>query len=664
MKATTPSTVLPVLLTGLLGTASAQDFGLGPLALGGDDGADQAVLPDIALEGGLDSLLDAVGLGGGNLDDSQALAMSDDEDDILDVAKGGGFGTLVDALEASGLAHLFVQPWWCKWNKSWCDEHGQFTVFAPTDEAFAALPEGTLERLLTDEFAPHLKDLLSYHAAEGRVLSGDITDGLEVEMLNGETVVANVGGEGGVTLNGDASVTSADIAASNGVVHAVDRVLLPSSASNIAEVAKSNDLDTLVALLAQVGLDSFVSDPDKVLTVFAPTEDAFKALVNSGFDASDNDAVADLLKYHVVEGEVVTSWDLLKGSVWQDAKELVTVQGSTISADIAGYGWNKELRLNGEVGVAAADVLASNGIVHVVDRVLTPPTPPGDITEVAEERGFSTLVSALTKAELADVLGGDGPFTVFAPTDEAFEEAGIDVDALTKEELAPVLLYHVLAGSKVLSTDLESGIVRTNPGSPTNLVVDVRKGWSQTKIHLNGEAQVIAADVPASNGVVHAIDSVLIPPKSIAELAAGVEDLSTLSGLLADAGLDTALSGEGPFTVFAPTDEAFEVLSGADLTEEELKNVLLYHVTSGNILSSELKDGQEVETLFSKAEGAVPQTLEISAERHWSWYSWKWMDRLLIRGDENEEGAEVTTRDVVAANGIVHVIDRVLVPTL
>ena len=100
---------------------------------------------------------------------------------------------------------------------------------------------------------------------------------------------------------------------------------------------------------------------------------------------SDNDAVADLLKYHVVEGEVVTSWDLLKGSVWQDAKELVTVQGSTISADIAGYGWNKELRLNGEVGVAAADVLASNGIVHVVDRVLTPPTPPGDITEVAEK---------------------------------------------------------------------------------------------------------------------------------------------------------------------------------------------------------------------------------------------------------------------------------------
>merc|ERR1711862_847045 len=125
-----------------------------------------------------------------------------------------------------------------------------------------------------------------------------------------------------------------------------------------------------------------------------------------------------------------------------------------------------------------------------------------------------------------------------------------------------------------------------------------------------------------------------------------VDDLSTLSGLLADAGLDTAVSG------------------GADITDEELKNVLLYHVTSGNVLSSELKDGQEVETLFAKAEGGVPQTLEVSAERHWSWHSWKWMDQLLIRGDENEEGSVITTRDVVAANGIVHVIDGVLVPTL
>merc|ERR1712176_1271385 len=399
-------------------------------------------------------------------------------------------------------------------------------------------------------------------------------------------------------------------------------------------------------------------------TVFAPTEDAFKALIDSGFDASDNDAVADLLKYHVVEGEVVTSWDLLKGSVWQDAEELVTVQGSAISADITGYRWNKELKLNGEVGIAAADVLASNGIVHVVDKVLMPPTPPGDITEVAEEQGFSKLVSALTKAELADTLKGDGPFTVFAPTDEAFEKAGIDVDALTKEELAPVLLYHVLAGSEVLSTDLESGIVQTNPGNPTNLVVDVHKGWYRTKIHLNDKAQVITADVLASNGVVHAIDSVLIPPKNIVELAAEVADLSTLSGLLADAGLDTALSGDGPFTVFAPNDKAFEVLGGADLTDEELKNVLLYHVTSGNVLSSELKDGQEVETLFAKAEGDVPQTFELSAERHWSWQSWKWMDQLLIRGDENEEGSKVTTRDVVAANGVVHVIDGVLVPTL
>ena len=285
------------------------------------------------------------------------------DQDVLDVAKGANLTTFVTALELAGLDELFDEPFWCSSFSCY-----QYTVFAPTEEAFDALPEGALDRLLSDDFAPHLEDLLLYHALEGAVASSDISDGDAVAALNEETIAASVDAGGAVTLNGDASVVTADVEASNGVVHVVDEVLLPNSAtSNIAEVAVASGLDTLVALLGQVGLDSFVSDATKKLTVFAPTEEAFAALVADGFDASDDEAVTDLIKYHVVEGSVETQWELLKGR-----KDLVTVQGSPISVKFEGKGLRRELKLNGDAGIAAADVLASNGIVHIVDKVLHP----------------------------------------------------------------------------------------------------------------------------------------------------------------------------------------------------------------------------------------------------------------------------------------------------
>lgn len=567
------------------------------------------------------------------------------DQDILDVAKGANLTTLVTALEAAGLDNLFDEPFWCSYFPSWCS---QYTVFAPTEEAFAALPEGALDRLLSDDFAPHLHDLLAYHALEGAVASSDISDGDAIAALNEETIAASVDAGGAITLNGGASVVTADVEASNGVVHVVDEVLLPKSAtSNIAEVAVASGLDTLVALLGQVGLDSFVSDATKKLTVFAPTEEAFAALVADGFDASDDEAVADLLRYHVVEGSVVTQWELLRD------RDVVTVQGSPISVELEGTGWRKELKLNGDAGIAAADVLASNGIVHVVNKVLMPPAPlTEDIVAVASgNEDFSTLVAALAKADLVDVLQGDGPFTVFAPTNQAFEQAGIVVEDLTKEELAPVLLYHVLAG-RVLEDDITSGVVQTNPLDPANLLVRVfRSWWHNTQIRLNGDTRVISTDVLATNGVIHVIDDVLLPPKNVVDLAAGEPNLSTLVGLLADAGLDAVLSGDGPFTVFAPSDAAFERLGDPGLTDEQLKNVLLYHVVPGNVPSSALEKG-DVDTLFVQAD--IPQSVEIKL-------GW---GRAYVKGDENAKAARVTTKDVVAANGVVHVIDEVLLPSL
>ena len=160
-------------------------------------------------------------------------------------------------------------------------------------------------------------------------------------------------------------------AASNGVIHAIDQVLLPSSTQNIATVAtKNGSFTTLLQLLGRVDLADFVATTDK-LTVFAPTDAAFEAL----FETVDPDTLTDeelknILTYHVTQDEVLTSFDLLK----RRSSGVDTVQGEKIDVDLTGYWWKGELRLNEDVEIVIANVLASNGIVHAIDNVLIPPS--------------------------------------------------------------------------------------------------------------------------------------------------------------------------------------------------------------------------------------------------------------------------------------------------
>jgi uncharacterized surface protein with fasciclin (FAS1) repeats len=201
-----------------------------------------------------------------------------------------------------------------------------------------------------------------------------------------------------------------------------------------------------------------------------------------------------------------------------------SVEGSPITVTVEGG----KVILNGSANVVATDVAASNGVIHVIDAVLLPPgldvaaltapmttegaaEAPGDIVAVASStEGFSTLVAAVTAAGLVETLQGPGPFTVFAPTDEAFAAlpAGI-LDALllpeNKDTLAQILTYHVVSG-KVMAADVAAGDVPSVEGSP--ITVTVEGG----KVMLNGSANVVATDVAASNGVIHVIDAVILPP--------------------------------------------------------------------------------------------------------------------------------------------------------
>ena len=295
--------------------------------------------------------------------------------------------------------------------------------------------------------------------------------------------------------------------------------------------------------------------------------------------------------------------------------------------------------------VTIADVPASNGLVHVIDKVLTPSDTPNDIPRTAQCTGVhNSLVAAVIQAELLTTLQGDGPFTVFAPTDQAFADAGIDLAALDTPEgkatLSDILLYHVVPGA-VSSSNLSDCMSAT-------AVNDLPLSFTVGDSVMVNDATVVTPDVATSNGLIHVIDKVLTPtstPTDVPRTAActGVHN-SLVAGVI-QAELLSTLEGEGPFTVFAPTDQAF-IDAGIDLAalntpegKATLSDILLHHVHIGSLWGAEVTDGM----MLPMANG---DNLTLTK-----------MDGKVMIGD-----VEVTTTDVLASNGIIHVVDKVIMP--
>ncbi|HOE35518.1 MAG: fasciclin domain-containing protein [Chloroflexi bacterium] len=398
---------------------------------------------------------------------------------IVDVAVADGrFTTLAAALQAANLVDTLKGE-------------GPFTVFAPTDDAFAQLPAGTVEALLAD--IPALTNILLYHVVPGKVLAADVVKLTSAETANSIPVQIKVV-DGEVFVN-SSKVVITDVEASNGVIHVIDSVILPPK--DIVSIAVENgSFTTLAAALEAADLVETLQG-EGPFTVFAPTDEAFAKLPEGTIEAllADIPALKDILLYHVVEGRLFAA-DVLA------SENLETLQGKKAAVEL-----KDEKPYVGGAQIVVTDILASNGVIHVIDTVML---PPKDIVETAVADGrFTTLAAALIAADLIDTLKGEGPFTVFAPTDDAFAKlpAGTVEDLLKPENLETlrnILLYHVVPG-KVLSGDV---VTLTN--ATTVLGKDLVIKVENDKVFINN-AQVIIVDVLASNGVIHVIDTVLIP---------------------------------------------------------------------------------------------------------------------------------------------------------
>lgn len=522
------------------------------------------------------------------------------------------FSTLVAAVQAAGLVEAL-------------SSEGPFTVFAPTNAAFAKLGDATIQALLNDPAT--LQSILLYHALSGSFYAADVLNLSSATTINGQDVVFSVR-KGSVYIN-NAKIVVTDIQASNGVIHVIDTVILPPTKDIVDTAIANPQLKGLVTAVQAAGLVETLKG-EGPFTVFAPTDAAFKALGKPTGEAllKDPAKLASILTYHVVAGKLY-SGDVLKTT------SVATVNGSDIVFTMR----NGKPYVN-NARIIVTDILTTNGVIHLIDAVMLPPM--GDIVDIAVANPkLKGLVTAVQAAGLVETLKGEGPFTVFAPTDDAFRKLGKATgEALLKDPatLASILTYHVVPG-KLYSPDvLKRSALTTVNGN--DLVVSLKKG----KPYINN-ARIIVTDIVATNGVIHLIDTVVLPPtKDIVDTAIADKDLEGLVAAVQAAMLVEALKSEGPFTIFAPTDDAFKRLGKETLLKlvenpEQLQSILLYHAVSGKVYSGDVVKLSSATTL----NGA---DVSISIKK----------------GSVYINNARVIKTDILATNGVIHKIDRVLLP--
>lgn len=425
----------------------------------------------------------------------------------------------------------------------------------------------------------------------------------------------------------------------------------------IADLASASpNLSSLVSALQRADLVTTLQG-NGPFTVLAPTNDAFAAfLAANSFDTLEDvpvDVLTQVLLNHVISGSFESS-ELTTGFATTSATSAAT--GTAMSIYI---NTTDGVTFNGISNVSNANINADNGVIHIVDAVIGLPTV---VDLAAAVDGTSSLVAAVVAADFVSDLSGSGPLTVLAPTNDAFaaflaannfSELGDVPTALLTE----VLLNH-LVGASLQSTDLSTGYANTlatseASGTPMSIYVDTSSG-----VTFNGVSSVSAANINANNGVIHLVDAVIGLP-TVVDFAVADPNFSTLVAALTRSDLTTDFvsilstangTAPAPFTVFAPINDAFgdllvelNVTMLSDIDEPTLNSTLTYHVVGeANVLDSGLSDNLAVNTLGGTITANVTGAPTLT--------------------DGNGRISNIIATNVQANNGVIHAIDRVILP--
>ncbi|KAJ8311835.1 hypothetical protein KUTeg_010613, partial [Tegillarca granosa] len=460
--------------------------------------------------------------------------------DLVQVLQDGGQTTLISLVQKAGLASALLS--------------GQHTIFAPTNAAFAKLPQSTLDALSKDTSA--LSKILQYHVVDGSIPSSAATNELQLTTLSGQQIRFNIYKHNhAVTIQGS-KITEFDKKTDNGYIHVIDTVMMPPEGSIVDLVVGDSELSTLLAQVKSANLVQALQGNN--LTVFAPTNAAFTRLGSNVINhlTHNPSLLKDILLYHVVPHTEYSAGLF-------NRERLGTLDAHHDSIRIHHSGSNFYAN-NGRV--IKADIGATNGVVHLCLRCRF----------------------------------GSSQHTIFAPTNAAFAKLPQStLDALSKDTsaLSKILQYHVVDGS--IPSSAATNELQLTTLSGQQIRFNIYK--HNHAVTIQG-SKITEFDKKTDNGYIHVIDTVMMPPEgSIVDLVVGDSELSTLLAQVKSANLVQALQGNN-LTVFAPTNAAFtrlgsNVINHLTHNPSLLKDILLYHVIPHTEYSAGLFNRERLGTL-------------------------------------------------------------------
>ncbi|KAG7464980.1 hypothetical protein MATL_G00171290 [Megalops atlanticus] len=507
---------------------------------------------------------------------------------------------------------------------------GSFTFFAPSNEAWAALPTEILDALVSNVNI-ELLNALHYHMVNRRLTSDDLKHGASYPSMYQDFDVHIHHYPNGIVTVNCARLVKTDQHATNGIVHVVDRVITAITNNIHTFIDTDDDLETLRTAVAAAGLTTML-ESDGHYTVFAPTNEAFEKIPPDTLNRILGDPVAlkDLLNYHILKN-MQCSESIVAGT------PLETLQGTVLEVGCDG----DQMTLNGKAIISLKDQLGTNGVVHYINELLIPDSAK-TLLELAQGSSVTTAAKMFVEAGLESHLTGSEALTLLAPQNEAFKEATAVTD-----ELKTLLTNHILK-EQLSSKSLYHGQVLETLGG-LNLRVFVYRN------NLCIENACIAAhDKTGRFATMFTVDKVLTPPSgTVMDVLKGDDRFSTLVGAIQTAGLTEMLNQAGTYTVFAPTNEAFSAMPAADLNKllgnpTQLAGVLKYHIGKELLVSGGVGSHTRMKPLQGERLELSMMSLTMPTSRR--------------NYTVHVNKVPVTEADMMATNGVVHAVGSVIQP--
>uniref|UniRef100_UPI00398F21C0 transforming growth factor-beta-induced protein ig-h3 isoform X2 n=1 Tax=Pristiophorus japonicus TaxID=55135 RepID=UPI00398F21C0 len=497
---------------------------------------------------------------------------------------------------------------------------GSFTIFAPSNEAWAALPAEIIDALVSNVNI-ELLNALHYHMVDRRILTDELKHGVTLpSMYQDLNIYVHHYSNGIVTVN-CARIMKADQLATNGVVHVIDRVITAFT-NTIQDTLEVDDtFQQLRAAVAAAGLEDMLSREGEY-TLFAPTDEAFSKIPLATLNRilGDPEALKSLLNYHILK-KVQCAEAIISGAPME------TLEGSSLEVGCDSNG----LTLNGKTIITNKDILTTNGVIHMIDELLIPDSAK-TLLELTEKPGVTKIGALFKQAGLSSYLEGKESLTLLAPQDMAFKEEFTVIN----EDLKHLLLNHIVK-NQLSSKYLYHGQTLDTLGGKKLRVFVYRNA-------LCIENTCIAAhDRRGRYGSMMIMDKILTPPAgTIMDILKADDRFSMLVGAIQTAGLTESLNRPGTFTFFAPTNEAILALPSRERNRLIGDAILLkYHIGEQILVSGVASQIM----LLKSLQGAI---LEVGTKNH------------VI----NVNKVPVIDSDLMATNGVIHAINTVLQPSV